>query len=144
MSGSETVKGSPIDNDCATSDCKLDVAYAAYSCGVQVYRRSDSPPCPILAEAGPPRLACMGESVTLSAAASRACGCAGGARFRWWSDGALGRDWDADPAFSVTPSADTLYEVDVACADDLTGYDSLYFAERLYPVDEDARGGSAA
>ena len=41
------------------ADCRLDIAYAAYSCGVQVYRRSDAPPCPILAEAGPPRLAQM-------------------------------------------------------------------------------------
>ena len=33
-------------------DCRLDLAYAAYSCGVQVYRQAEAPACPILAEAG--------------------------------------------------------------------------------------------
>ena len=100
-------------------DCRLDVAYAAYSCGVQVYRRSDAPPCSILAEAGPPRLTCLGGAVTLSAAASRACGCAGGARFRWWKVGALSRDWDPSPALTDAPASDALYVVDVACAGNL-------------------------
>ncbi len=100
----------------ADGDCRLDIAFAAYSCGVQVWRQADPPACPILAEAGPSRRICAGGSAVLDAAASRACGCAGAVNYRWLADGALARDWDPSPALVVSPAATTLYRVEVACA----------------------------
>jgi hypothetical protein len=117
----ETIAIGDVDGDCA-----LDIAVAAYSCGLRVYRRSDAPPCALLADAGPaPCARTCGDDVTLDASASRTCACAPAeARYRWWRDGVLLRDWDPSPVAVDSPAAGALYRVDVACASDLACFAS--------------------
>jgi hypothetical protein len=139
----ETDTGLPDDLDAledvdlgdADGDCRLDIVQAAYTCGVQVWRRTEPSPCPVLVEAGPPTAACAGEEVVLDASATVHCGCASpaDARFRWWRAGVLLRDWDASPIAVDPAGGDALYRVDAACASDLSCFHSDVVRARSLP-----------
>ena len=93
--------------------------------------------CPAVADAGEDIQICTGDSVILDGSSSAApTTCTSGLEYRWLEGISVLRDWDTDPLFSFTPTADAVVTLEVRCVSrpSLTDSDELTITVGEAPI----------